>query len=202
MPATAVERLECRMMLTGDFGFVLNRGAEFADSASAVASDSKGDVFITGSFEGTVDFDPFGPKATHASLSTDSEGLFAAKYDRDSHLLWVVKIYDNDGVRTSGPVARDIAVDTAGNAIVTYIVTSGPPVSNATIVKISPSGLTLWSRTIIGANVVGVATTPSNEIVTLGTLGAGATDVDPGAGTFTLTPPDGEDAFVEKLGPG
>lgn len=80
-------------------------GSAAADSANDVAYDTAGDVYITGSFAGTVDFG--GMSETAAGLSD----AFIAKYrGSDGVLQWVVRIGGS-----GNDVGTGITVDGAGN---------------------------------------------------------------------------------------
>jgi hypothetical protein len=60
-------------------------GGTLADSGNGIATDSEGNVYVTGSFQGNAQIGPY-------ALSTFGQtfGLFLAKYDRSGNLLWVV----------------------------------------------------------------------------------------------------------------
>ncbi|HEY1039217.1 MAG TPA: T9SS type A sorting domain-containing protein [Bacteroidia bacterium] len=64
--------------LAGSSGFTVD--------AKAVISNDNGDVFVAGSFSGTVDFDP-GP-GTHTVTAQGTDG-FVGKYDAGGNLQWV-----------------------------------------------------------------------------------------------------------------
>ncbi len=78
------------------------------DSGAAIAVDEAGNVLVTGSFEGTVDF------GGGALTSAGSREIFLAKYDAAGAHLFSQRFGDTDF--DSGAA---IAVDGAGNVLVT-----------------------------------------------------------------------------------
>jgi hypothetical protein len=113
--------------------------------ANAVAVDSSGNVFVTGSFTGTAAF---------GSTSLSSAGgadVFVAKLDGNGNFLWAV------GAGGAGSDSGNgIAVDGAGNAYVTGVfikqgtfgsITLNPPQGNTDtfVAKLNPSGTVLWA---------------------------------------------------------
>jgi hypothetical protein len=93
------------------------RWAKFANSggsyAFANAVDANGNVYVAGSFYGTVDFG--GTNLTYVGgLQGDKGGdSFFAKYNKDGNLLWI-----RQGLCTSADWADGIAVDHLGNVYV------------------------------------------------------------------------------------
>lgn len=81
-------------------------GAE-SDVGQAIAVDAEGNVYTTGYFSGTVDFDP-GPGVVQWSSSGDRD-IFILKTDKFGNLLWV-----NTFGGTSLDVPYSIALDNSG----------------------------------------------------------------------------------------
>ncbi|GAF78437.1 unnamed protein product, partial [marine sediment metagenome] len=107
---TRFEQLEERTLLTGDFGYAFGLGGSGFDQAQAqeVATDSSGNVYLSGLIDGAVDFDP-GPGVT-----TGTGDAFIAKYSPSGTLLWL-KDFPGPFMDLFGP----IAVDDVGNVHVT-----------------------------------------------------------------------------------
>ncbi len=115
----SVEQLECRTLLSLAFDFVRGIGSQpepdKAILATATAIDATGNVYVTGLFRGTVDFEPNavvpGDTLTATGASSD---IFVAKYSPTGTLSWV---------RSAGSANNDqgqaIAVDAGGNVFVT-----------------------------------------------------------------------------------
>ena len=89
-------------------------GTGYNDTKSTVV-DSQGNVYMIGSFQGTVDFDP--TAATQTLSSGPDRDIFVAKYTADGGLVFVNQIAVNttgDGIT----YAEDITVDANGNVFI------------------------------------------------------------------------------------
>lgn len=75
---------------------------------NAIVLDSLGNVYTTGSFQGTVDFDP--SAVVYNLTSIGLEDIFIAKFNSSGNLLWVKQI---GGVESD--VANAIKLDASGN---------------------------------------------------------------------------------------
>ena len=122
-----IERLEDRSLLSADFGFAAVFGSSGHDFGQDVAADPAGNVYATGFFNGTVDFDP-GPGTFNLS-SAGSADIYVSKLDSAGNFVWA-KRFGSTGFDVGG----GIAVDGAGNVYVT-----GRFSDNA--FKITPAGV-------------------------------------------------------------
>jgi len=93
------------------FEFANAIGSSNAEYATAVAYDSDGNSYITGSFRGTVDFDP--SASVNNLTSIGSSDIYVAKYDSDGNYVWAFNIGGPNG--ESGV---DIGIDPNGDVIV------------------------------------------------------------------------------------
>ncbi|MEZ4686137.1 MAG: right-handed parallel beta-helix repeat-containing protein [Bacteroidia bacterium] len=82
---------------SGSFRWTHSLGGSDNDLASCIAADGCGNFYLTGSFQGTVDFDPgSGTRNLTAPVSTinppfsitERYGYFAARYDQNGSLNW------------------------------------------------------------------------------------------------------------------
>jgi hypothetical protein len=95
------------------FGFASHIGAEAQDAGQAVATDAAGNVYVTGNFSGTADFDP-GP-ATCNLTSAGGYDVFVAKYSSAGALLWARRLGGvGDDYGKGIAVASDGSVCTTG----------------------------------------------------------------------------------------
>jgi hypothetical protein len=83
---------------------------------NAVAIDPKGsgDIYITGGFEGTVDFDP-GPETFNLTSGTGDVGIFVLKLEGSGNFLWAKAMSGKDG----SAFAKSIAIDPVDGDIYT-----------------------------------------------------------------------------------
>lgn len=96
----------------GNLIFANNMGGVFDDGGYSLALDDLGNVYITGRFSGTAEFDPSANVVNLSSLGGSE--IFIAKYDADGNYLYangIGGIDDEDGFA--------ITVDAVGNAYVT-----------------------------------------------------------------------------------
>jgi hypothetical protein len=112
----------------------------------SLAEDSEGNIVLAGYFSGEIDFGG-GPL-----LSAGSNDIFVAKFDASGEHLWSNRYGD-----INYQEAYDVAVDSAGNIIITggfrgVLNFGGPPLENqgerhkSFLAKFSPSGQHLWSH--------------------------------------------------------
>ena len=91
----------------GIFQWVQTAGGIYEDQGTKVATDSDGNIFITGSF---TDVAWFGEEVLFGNESIE---MFVAKYDANGLLVWA------QAAESDEALGNDIAVDAAGNCFVT-----------------------------------------------------------------------------------
>ena len=189
-----------------------------------VATGPGGDVYITGLYRGTTDFD-FSPGVSTLSTTT-SNAAFVARYSSDGALRWARSL----GGGTASPMGNTIAVDASGNVYSagvmgqgsvdldpgsgTFLVSNTNSGSNAAtyLSELDSSGNFVWGGMLnnapTGASAVWPAdlTTDTSQNVYITGLYIGTVDFDPGSGTIQRTSADsattrGGDAYVVKLTP-
>jgi hypothetical protein len=210
-----VERLESRLTPSGDFGFALAvtaSGYSYAES-KAVATDRAGNVFIAGTFSGTVDFDPR-PGVSNLTCKYTDRDVFVAKYTAAGALAWARQL-GGGGATGNSDFGSGIAVDAAGDVYVTGSFTGtanfdpGPGSFNLTsgakgtafVEKLDGAGNFVWARAFPSDGFsagFAVAVDFAGNVYTTGNFD-GTTNFGPGPGTFDLT---GGGAFVTKLDTG
>ena len=122
----------------GDFAWMVSLASNLRDQANAVAIDSSGDIYITGTTKGVL-----------APGGSGGGDAFLAKYDTAGQHLWTTQY--------GGPlneVAVDIAADQSGNVYIAGRILDNPddgPVGDADpfIVAYSRDGELLWDFTIL-----------------------------------------------------
>jgi len=192
----------------GNFVWVKGMGGLGADYSSGVSFDTNDNVYLTGSYTSTADFDP--GASTVNLTSAGNYDIFVSKLDNSGNLLWAKSMGG-----ASEDYANDIAVDSSGKVYTTgrYLLTAdfdpGAGTTNLTSVgsfdifvsKLDNSGNFLWAKNLGGAgydSAYDIALDSSENVYTTGRYSFTA-DFDPGAGTANLISVGGYDIFVSKL---
>ncbi len=97
----------------GNFNWVKTFGGQFASfDMTAITLDASGNIYTTGGFHGTADFDP-GPGTTSLS-APGADDIFMSKLDASGNFVWAAKIGS-----TNNDVGNSVAVNSAGNVYIT-----------------------------------------------------------------------------------
>ena len=186
-------------------------GGTLTDQSDSIVVDSSGNVYTTGRFNGTADFDP-GP-GTANLVSSGSTDVFVSKLNSAGELVWVKQL---GGTSIAGDFSESVAVDSSGNVYTTgwfngtadfdpgagtaNLVSAGN--SDVFVSKLDSTGTFVWAKQLSGTGFesgYSVAVDSSGNVYTTGNF-SGTVDFDPGLGTVNLTPAAGNnDAFVSKL---
>ena len=194
----------------GNFVWAKSIGGTGADAGLAITLDGASNVYVTGYFNGTVDFDP-GPVAVNITSSGGSQDIFALELNSSGNYIGAVSMGG-----TGSDQGFSIAVDIAGNVYTTGLYAGvadfDPSASTFTLAsaggpdifvsKLSSIGAFVWAKSLGGAssNEEGhtIKVDASNNVYVTGFFAATA-DFDPGVGTYTLTSAGSSDVFVSKL---
>lgn len=189
-------------------------GGSKYDAGNDLVTDSYANVYITGSFGKTVDFDP-GPGAYNLTAVGPGSGyyydVFILKLSSKGVFQWVRQM----GGGTSD-YGNAITIDAAGNILTTGSFSGtgdfdpGIGVSNLTssgqndifIQKLDSSGRHIWAKQIsgIGNELSSCITANTNGDIFIGGTFSHSVDFDPGTDTFLLTAlTNSNSIFVEKL---
>jgi autotransporter-associated beta strand protein len=213
--APGVDRTDLDAGLLGaapGFGFAFRAGGTSTDNGQAIATDAAGNVYVTGQFYGTVDFDP-GPGVYNLAASS---GMFVAKYSSSGALCWAY--CPGAGTITPSAIGNAVAVAPDGSVYATGYFSGtidfdpGPGASNLTsagssdifVVKLDYAGNFVWARAMGGTGSdegLGIAVASDGSVYTTGYF-QGTADFDPGSGTQNLPYAGGYDIFVSKLDSG
>jgi hypothetical protein len=169
---------------SGNFVWVKQMSGTDGEGGYAIAVDNLGNVYTTGTFFGTVDFDP--GSAVYNLSSPGAQESYISKLNAAGDFVWARSM--------GGQTGYAIALDGEGN-----IYTTGYyGWSDIFVNKLDPSGNTIWSKQIgafIGYSID--VDQGSNIYITGQFYGTG--DFDPGSGTFNLTAIGSTDSYIAKL---
>ncbi len=202
----------------GDFVWVKSIGGTNEDKATSITCDQKGDLYCTGYFWGTSDFDP--SQNTYNLSATGSSDIFIEKLTGNGDFLWAKafgSIHEDAGM--------DITVDGLGHVYTTGYFTNtvdfDPDTTNSFslsslgerdifIEKLDTSGQFVWAKAM--GNGVGqlshekddegrsIAADAFGNIYTTGFFQE-KTDFDPASAIYNLTSAGDNDVFIQKLKP-
>lgn len=173
----------------------------------SIEVDSSGDIYVTGRFNGTIDFDPSSSEVKLTSAKSpvfdtfSDDDIFVAKYDNSGRLLWVKQMGGGD--RDSG---KDLAVDDSRNVYVTggyhktadfdpgagtyYLQNPG-----AYIQKLDASGNFKWAKGIGSASGSAIEVDKNGNVYVAGSF---SQTVELASG-LTLTNDGSSDQFILTL---
>ncbi len=210
------------IILTFIFAFIANiaysqaldwakkMGGTNSDVGNSIITDSFGNVYTTGYFEGTVDFDP---GVNTFNLTAGGGGdIFISKLDASGNLVWAKRI---GGTNSNTDVGNAIKLDVAGNIYITgwfwntvdfdpsfntYNLSSAGG-SDVFIAKFNGAGNLIWAKSMGGTSseVVNAITLDTlGNVYTTGSFNVIA-DFDPGINTYNLNSVGSTDIFISKL---
>ncbi|MCW5924314.1 MAG: T9SS type A sorting domain-containing protein [Saprospiraceae bacterium] len=186
-------------------------GGAADDRALSIAVTSSGNVYTTGWFSGTVDFDP-DPFDIFNLTSAGSSDIFISKLDDAGNFVWAKRIGGN-----AVDIGYFITVDASGDVFTTGVFRNtvdfdpGPEVYNLTsagnadifLSKLDPDGNFVWAKRMGGLFFDGgysIGFDALGNIYTTGEFQFTA-DFDPGSDVYSLTSAGSYDIFVSKLDP-
>jgi hypothetical protein len=191
---------------SGNYLWANNLGGSSDEIGQALALDANGNIYVTGRFEGTVDFDPSSATATLSAAGVYD--IFLAKYDAAGNYLWAIRMGSDEAVGLA------LAVSTGGDVYVTgYFsgTTDFDPSANTAnlsstgiwdvfLAKYDGAGTYLWANSMGGANLDGgkAVTLDANDNAYITGYFRGPADFDPSAGTATLNSAGFGSIFIAK----
>jgi len=193
----------------GNYLWAINIGGSGDDIGNFVQLDAGGNVYVTGVYQATVDFDP--GAGTANLVSAGASDIFMAKYDNTGNYVWAKSIGN-----TGADVGNGLQLDASGNVYITgYFagtVDFDPGIGTANLVspgiysdvfiaKYDNTGAYFWAKNIGGpGNDIGnsLQLDASSNIYLTGTFQS-TVDFDPGPGTATIASAGGiSDIFIAK----
>ena len=197
--------------LDGNGGFIWSKGigGTLSENAKDSALDGSGNIYVTGEFRGSADFDP--GIGTNNLISTGLRDIFIGKFDNNGDLIWVkgfggidhefiegLVIDGNEDVYLTGEFGDTVDFD------------PGTGISNMTsagwkdifVTKFEANGNFAWAKSMGGASFEtghDIGWDKNKGLIVLGELYNGSGDFDPGPGVTNLTSAGENDIFITKL---
>ncbi len=197
----------------GDYGWAIgilgysNSSTEFQDEGRDIKTDASGNVYVTGSFSGTVDFDP--GAGTQLLTSAGNTDIFLAKYDANGDFVFAFPLgaSGQDGGYSLGLDAGsniyltgyfNSTVDFDPGASVVSLVSAGS--RDIFLAKYSSSGAFIFANRMgaSGSETAYSMALDANSNIYLAGNFESTVDFDPGIGSVTLTSAGGVDIFFAK----
>ncbi len=203
---------------SGNFVWVAQLSGTVSGSSgctpNAIKLDASGNVYLTGTFGGTVDLDP-GPGTFTLSSMGNLSDVFVLKLNSSGNFVWAKQV--GSTLHDSG---NSITVDGTGNIFVTgsfdgvIDVDPGPGTFSFTpagglldndifVLKLDASGNFVWAEQMGGIkeNIPkSISVGASGNVYVMGRF-AGIMDMDPSSATYTFDAVYGNDIFIAKLDP-
>jgi Secretion system C-terminal sorting domain/Beta-propeller repeat len=192
----------------GELLWARNFGNDGSEIGLALCADNNQNVYISGRFQDTVDFDP-GPGIAQ-KISTGSFDIFLVRLDSNGNYVWA---HNFGGVSEEGP--ETLLLDSNGDLVMTgYQIGTGDfdpsaGVTNLTavgdadifVMKMDTSGNFIWAKNFGGADndLPHHSTLDANNKIYITGYFQGQADFDPSPGVYNLTPVGQYDVFVVKL---
>lgn len=202
-----------RLTGAGSFVWADTFGGTYDESFGGLAADVSGNVYVTGSFYGSVDFDPAtgpGHSVTLANPSTSYSDIFVVELGNDGVFGYASRFGGSNNDESHG-----VCVDGQGNVYVTggffgtADVDPSPLIntltsvgdSDAFVVKLAGGLQEVWAARLGGTGAdaaMAIALDSRGAIYTTGAFGASA-DFDPGSDIHEISGKAASNAFVSKL---
>lgn len=210
----------CKLDAAGKFQWVKQLGGTNTDNIKSIALDTNGNIYLTGNFMGTTDFDPNEGTATLTSVnqsgySTPSEDIFMCKLDASGNFVWVkqiggnlndkgysIKTDNNGNIYLVGSFSGQVDFDPSSNWL--YLTSTSNV--NIFVSKYNSSGGLIWAKQIEGTqsgngNIESdecLSVDASNNVYISGSY-YGTMDINPSTSINNITSNGSYDIFFIKL---
>ena len=181
----------------GDFISVFTFGGTGNDQVNDLGLDANGNLFVTGAFNSTVDFDP-GTNTVNRT-SAGSNDIYLAKYNNSGNFLWA-----NTMGSSVGEAGAALFVESGGDVVFTarynYTIDFDPSAITANLTSAGVNDIVLAKYDASGnyISAVSMGGSSTEQVLSLTSNGTGKyfisgqfvstdADFDPGVGTTILS---------------
>lgn len=192
----------------GNLLWATSFGGESSDEGFAICLDGLGNVYTTGWFYGTLDFDA-GPQ-TESLVSQGEKDLFVHKLDTDGNFQWAQAFggpQDDHAYSIAADDSNDIylagsyrdTLDFGAEAQLDRLASAGR--ADVLALKMDGDGKVLWAKSMGGPSEDegrSIAVDSQGKAYLLGYF-RGEADFDPGQEAYKLVSAGAWDVFVQKL---
>lgn len=198
------------------FQWVKQIGAASSDKGMALDLDASNNIYVTGNFQGTCDFDPSGSTANLTASSVDgfiasytSTGVynwaFSLSGTSSEDVLGVTVDATSSNIYVCGTFQKTVDFDPSGstNSLSSNVPTSGIDIDGFVAKYTCATGAYVWAKKIGGSTatvtsteqVVSICLDPSDNVYITGQMVTAAVDVN----GVTLTKIGSQDTFYAKI---
>ncbi|MBK9636474.1 MAG: T9SS type A sorting domain-containing protein [Bacteroidetes bacterium] len=206
--SSTTDIFQLKLDLNGNFQWAIAYGNPGFDFGASISTDGFANVYSTGMFTGTIDFDP-GPGVFNLTAS-GSGNAYITKLDAAGNLIWAKSI---SGTSTSAGSALCITGSNDIYCTGTFLGTSdldpGIGISTMTslgssdvyIIKLDQNGNFVWGNqfgNLSSDNSLCIFATTFGNLLLTGSFG-GTVDFNPGVGVYNLTAVAVQSGYIVKF---
>ncbi|MEX1003118.1 MAG: T9SS type A sorting domain-containing protein [Crocinitomicaceae bacterium] len=207
----------CKIDVNGDLIWAkqITGNSPIGQAPYTIDVDSSGDLFISGYFNGNVDFDP---SPGMNILTSIFDACFLIKMDANGNLIWANKITESNG--TSAEFGLSVKIDNNNNVVLggtfqgsndfdpgvgTSILTTFENNDESFIAKYDNNGNFIWAKAFVNTQTSSQNRVTSFSVDNIGNIYClgyfhGGVDFDPGAGLNNLISTNSQrDIYFVKL---
>jgi YDG domain/Cadherin domain/Beta-propeller repeat/HYR domain len=215
VPRTSLGSLDifvAKYSSTGALLWAKSVGGSSGQRVDGVTVDSSGNIYFTGIFYGTANFDPGSGSHSITSVPTTGQDMYLCKLNSDGNFVWA-KSFPGEGQL----YPYGIAVDSFDNVHITGEIKGGPfdfdpssnvfelesqEIQNGFVMKLTSSAQLLWAKQFGGpgstVSIQDIAVDVNGNVYTTGSF-TGTAYFDPGSLGVSLNSNGEEDVFISKL---
>ncbi len=192
----------------GNFLWAKSIGSVGWEDAFGMTIDNAGNVYVTGYFDGSVDFDP--GNGYYYLYAQGGGDIFVLKLNSSGNFVWAERMggnHFNAGYAITADNNNNIYVtglfyETAyfsSDSLIPGLTSAGD--RDVFVAKLNSNGHLIWAKGFGGSNkdyANSIAVDNAGNVYTTGVFN-GTADFDPGTGAYNLTSKGHDDVFVSKL---